>query len=105
MQRFRLLRFYVVGVVAAISLAVLGVSRKRTAADAATPPLSAAGPRAPSAANTEPSQSGSPTTEALLRAKASTPGGNAEASLAEAPAFEWLLPCLLEAGVMASRFN
>ena len=60
MQRFRLMGFYVAGVVAAISLAVLGVSMKRTAADAATPLLSAAGPGAPSAANTEASQSRTP---------------------------------------------
>jgi hypothetical protein len=34
MQRFRLLRFYVVGVVAVVVFAVWGVSMRRTAADA-----------------------------------------------------------------------
>ncbi|HLJ97079.1 MAG TPA: hypothetical protein VKU02_28200 [Gemmataceae bacterium] len=37
MQRFRLLRFYVVGVVILVALAVWGASSRRTAADAGTP--------------------------------------------------------------------
>jgi hypothetical protein len=37
MQRFRLLGFYVVGVVAVVGLAVWGVSMRRAAADAGTP--------------------------------------------------------------------
>jgi amicyanin len=41
MQRFRLLGFYVVGVLAVVGLAVWGVSLRRTAADASPP--SAAG--------------------------------------------------------------
>ena len=39
MQRFRLLGFYVAGVVAVVGLAVWGVSMRRTAADAGTPVL------------------------------------------------------------------
>ena len=52
MQRFRLLRFYVVGVVAVVAFAVWGVSMRRTAADARTP-LSSAETAASSTANTE----------------------------------------------------
>jgi hypothetical protein len=37
MQRFRLLGFYLVGVVAVIGLAVWGISLRRTAADAPPP--------------------------------------------------------------------
>jgi hypothetical protein len=37
MHRFRLLEFYVVGVVSLIGLAVWGVSLRRTAADAGPP--------------------------------------------------------------------
>jgi hypothetical protein len=55
MQRFRLLGFYVVGVVAVVGLAVWGVSMRRTAADAGTPQVSEGGTVAPSTANTEPS--------------------------------------------------
>jgi hypothetical protein len=43
MQRFRLLRFYVVGVVAVVVFAVWGVSMRRTAADAGTPQAPQAG--------------------------------------------------------------
>ena len=53
MNRFRLLGFYVVGIVAVIGLAVWGVAMTRTAADAGTP--AEAGPIAPATANTEPS--------------------------------------------------
>jgi hypothetical protein len=53
MKRFRLLGFYVVGIVAVIGLAVWGVAITRTAADAGTP--AEAGPIAPVTANTEPS--------------------------------------------------
>ena len=52
MHRFRLLGFYVVGVVAVVGLAVWGVSLRRTAADAGAPQASAAGPVAPSIATT-----------------------------------------------------
>jgi plastocyanin len=48
MQRFRLLGFYVVGVVAVVALAVWGVSLRRMAADAGPPPPSEAGTVAPS---------------------------------------------------------
>jgi hypothetical protein len=46
MQRFRLLGFYVVGVVSLIGLAVWGVSLRRTAADAG-PPTSGTGENHP----------------------------------------------------------
>jgi hypothetical protein len=86
MQRFRLLGFYVVGLVAVIGLAVLGVSMKRTAADAGTPPASEAGPESPSTADTEPSPSSRSaresslisTTGAVSEAKASSQGSNAK---------------------------
>jgi hypothetical protein len=43
MQRFRLLGFYVAGVLAVICLTVWGVSMRRTASDAGTPQVSAGG--------------------------------------------------------------
>ena len=43
MHRFRLLRFYVVGIVALVGLAVWGVSMIRTAADAKASQASEAG--------------------------------------------------------------
>jgi len=55
MKRFRLLGFYVVGIVAVIGLAVWGVAMKRTAAEAGTPSAPEAAPIAPATANTEPS--------------------------------------------------
>jgi plastocyanin len=50
MQRFRLLGFYVVGVVAVVGLAVWGVSLRRNATDAGPPQASAAGTVAPAIA-------------------------------------------------------
>jgi plastocyanin len=61
MQRFRLLGFYVVGVVALVGLAVWGVSLRRTTAGAATSRESAGGEVSPSGAVTP---QGSPTTRA-----------------------------------------
>lgn len=58
MQRFRLLRFYVIGVVALVALAVWGVSWWRTAADAEMPQKPEAGTQAPSTARIEPSPAG-----------------------------------------------
>jgi|GEM_PF-6626395 len=55
MKRFRLLGFYVVGIVAVIGLAVWGVTMRRTAADVGTPAASEAGPIPPATVNTEPS--------------------------------------------------
>jgi plastocyanin len=48
MQRFRLLRFYTVVVVAVAALAVWGVSKSRTAAEVATPQQLEAGTAEPS---------------------------------------------------------
>jgi plastocyanin len=50
MQRFRLLGYYVVGIVAVIGLAVWGVSLRRTAADAGTSQAPAGGTAGPSTA-------------------------------------------------------
>ena len=55
MQRFRLLRFYVVGLVALIDLAVWGVSLRRAATGAGTPQARESGTEAPSARNAGPS--------------------------------------------------
>ena len=49
MQRFRLLRFYVVGLVALIGLAVWGTAMRRAASDAETPQARPSGTEAPSA--------------------------------------------------------
>jgi plastocyanin len=50
MQRFRLLGYYVVGIVAVVGLAVWGVSLRRTAADAGPPQASAGETVGPSTA-------------------------------------------------------
>jgi amicyanin len=55
MQRFRLLGHYVVGIVALIGLTVWGVSLRRAATDAGTPPARQGGTEAPSARNAGPS--------------------------------------------------
>ena len=57
MQRFRLLRLYVLGVVALVALAVWWASLWRTAADAGTPQRPEAGTVAASTRNAEPSLS------------------------------------------------
>jgi amicyanin len=51
MQRFRLVGFYVAGLVALIGLTVWGVSLRRAATDAGTPPARASGTESPSARN------------------------------------------------------
>jgi hypothetical protein len=58
MQRFRLLGFYIIGVLAVVGLALWGVSMRRTAADAGSPSPSYGGTVAPSTASEEPSPSG-----------------------------------------------
>jgi plastocyanin len=50
MQRFRLLAYYLLGIVAVVGLAVWGVSMRRTAADAGTSQASAGGMAGPSTA-------------------------------------------------------
>jgi hypothetical protein len=66
MKRFRLLRFYVLGVVAVIALAVWGASLWRTAAEAGTPQEPEAAAVAPSTKNAELSRSSPPVSTALL---------------------------------------
>jgi hypothetical protein len=79
MQRFRLLGFYVVGVVAVIGLAVLGASMKRTPADAGTPPASDADAEpSPSGPDARESSLTSATTGAASAVKASIRAGNAK---------------------------
>jgi hypothetical protein len=51
MQRFRLLRFYVIWVVAVVAFAIWEVSMRRTTADAGTPQGPQAGISVPSTAN------------------------------------------------------
>jgi hypothetical protein len=55
MQRFRLLGFYVTGLVVTIGLIVGGVSRRRTATEAATPPALESAIELPSPQNVKPS--------------------------------------------------
>jgi amicyanin len=55
MQRFRLLGFYVAGLVAMVGLTVGGLSTRRAATDAGTPQARESGPEAPPTQNAGPS--------------------------------------------------
>jgi hypothetical protein len=66
MKRFRLLRFYVLGVVALVALAVWGASLWRTAAEAGTPQKPEAAAVAPSTKNADLSRLSPPVSAALL---------------------------------------
>ena len=57
MHRFRLLGFYVVGVVIVIALAIWGVSMRRSVTEAGAPQPSAGRTVAPASAHTEPTPS------------------------------------------------
>ena len=65
MKRFRLLRFYVLGVVVVVALAVWGASLWRTAAEAGTPQKPEAATVAPSTKNAELSRTSPPVLPAL----------------------------------------
>jgi hypothetical protein len=60
MQRFRLLRFYVIGVVAAVALAIGGVATRRTAADGIRQQAGQAGTLAPATAHADGDEGPSP---------------------------------------------
>jgi multidrug resistance efflux pump len=81
MQRFRLLGFYVVGVVAVVGLTVWGIAVRRTAADAGAPRASEVGTVVPSSANTEPSPQAAGASPASPTAATTGTASEAKASI------------------------
>ena len=81
MQRFRLLGFYVVGIVAVVGLAIWGVSMRRSAAETEAPPASANRTVAPATAHPEPTPSSPSASQASPRAATTGKASVAKVSL------------------------